>query len=320
MAASSLVFSAMSLLVPFTRSINTSIVTAARFVIGILVIGSLGLLRVIEIKPVNRLWLIGRGLFGAASVYLMYFGIVKLGLGMGTILSYTYPVFAALLAPFIIREKLHLDVFAAVAVSFVGIWLVVNPLGGGAGGHAGGFPVGVTQLLALLGGVLSAVAVVAIRKLQQTDSPYVIYLAQCVFGILVIGYPTATSSFGFALPLWLILAGIGILATLAQLLMTRAYRDVPAAEGSLLAFLVPVINSVLGVIVFGERLQPTTMVGGDLPDHARLGDRTHAARSEFAKPRVRGKRDILAQFLTEAIILSLSGGLIGVLLGALVAE
>ena len=259
MAASSLVFSAMSLLVPFTRSINTSIVTAVRFTTGIVVIGGLGLFRVIPLKPVNKPWLIGRGAFGAASVYLMYFAMVKLGLGMGTILSYTYPVFAALLAPLIIREKVHPDVFVAVAVSFVGIWLVVNPMG--ATGGAGSFSISAYQLLALLGGLLSAVAIVTIRKLQATDSSSMIYLAQCVFGMIVIGYPTATSSFGFALPLWLVLAGIGILATVAQLLMTTAYRDVPATEGSLLAFLVPVVNSVLGIVVFGERMQPLTIAG-----------------------------------------------------------
>jgi drug/metabolite transporter (DMT)-like permease len=260
MAASSLVFSAMSLLVPFTRSISTSLVTAVRFTTGIVVICGLGLFRIIEVKPVNWPWLVGRGVFGAASVYLMYFGMVKLGLGMGTILSYTYPVFAALLAPLIIRERLHPDVIAAVALSFFGIWLIVNPMGvDGAGSRA--FSMSVYQLLALLGGVLSAVAVVAIRKLQQTDTPYVIYLAQCVFGMLVIGYPTATASFAFALPLWIALAGIGILATIAQLLMTSAYRDVPATEGSLLAFLVPVVNSFLGVVVFGERMQPFTIAG-----------------------------------------------------------
>lgn len=261
MAASSLVFSAMSLLVPFTRSINTSIVTAVRFTTGIVVIGGLGLFRVIPLEPVNKLWLVGRGVFGAASAYLMYFAMVKLGLGMGTILSYTYPVFAALLAPLIIREKVHADVFFAVAVSFIGIWLVVNPMGAAGGGASGAFSISAYQLLALLGGLLSAVAVVAIRKLQATDSPYMIYLAQCVFGMIVIGYPTATSSFGFALPLWLVLAGIGILATVAQLLMTRAYRDVPATEGSLLAFLVPVVNSMLGIVVFGERMQPLTITG-----------------------------------------------------------
>jgi drug/metabolite transporter (DMT)-like permease len=264
MAVSSLVFSAMSLLVPFTRSISTSIVTAVRFATGMAVIGGLGLFKVIELRPTNKLWLLGRGVFGAASVYLMYFGMVKLGLGMGTILAYTYPVFAALLAPLVIREKLHPDVFAAVALSFVGIWLVVNPMSASQNGAAGGSSVGVYQLLALAGGVLSAVAVVAIRKLQATDSPYMIYLAQCVFGIVIIGYPTAISSFAFAPAMWLILAGIAVLATLAQLLMTTAYRDVPATEGSLLAFLVPVVNSILGVAVFGEKVQPLTIAGATL--------------------------------------------------------
>ncbi len=261
MAASSLVFSAMSLLVPLTRSIDTSIVTAVRFTMGIAAIGGLGLLGLIEVKPVNWAWLVSRGVFGSASVYLMYFGIVKLGLGMGTILNYTYPVFAALLAPLMIREKLHPDVLAAVAVSFVGIWIVVSPLAGGAPGASSVSPY---QLLALLGGVLSAVAVVAIRKLQETDTPYVIYLAQCVFGMMVIGYPTARSSFAFAPPLWLALAGIGVLATVAQLMMTSAYHDVPATEGSLLAFLVPVVNSLLGVAVFGEKMQPLTVAGAAL--------------------------------------------------------
>jgi len=260
MAVSSLVFSAMSLLVPFTRPIDTFIVTAARFTTGIVVIVGLGVFKLIELKPGNKLWLVGRGVFGAASVYLLYLGMIKLGLGMGTILSYTYPVFAALLAPLIIREKLHADVFVAVAVSFLGIWLVVNPMG--ASSAAGAVKhIGFYQLLALLGGVLSAVAVVAIRKLQATDSPYMIYLAQCLFGMILIGYPTMRSSFAFAPPLWLVLAGIGILATVAQLLMTRAYRNVPATEGSLLAFIVPVVNSILGVLVFGEQMQPMTIAG-----------------------------------------------------------
>jgi drug/metabolite transporter (DMT)-like permease len=52
-----------------------------------------------------------------------------------------------------------------------------------------------------------------------------------------------------------------VIATVAQLLMTSAYRDVPAAEGSLLAFLTPVINAVLAVVIFGESFRPRALVG-----------------------------------------------------------
>jgi drug/metabolite transporter (DMT)-like permease len=256
MAASSVLFSAMSLLIPFTRSVSTSIVASARFVTGIVVIVGLALVGVTRLKPVNRWWLIVRGLIGATSVYFFYRGIVMLGLSKGTILNYTYPVFAALLAPLMLKEKLSWDVVAAVIVSFVGIALVLNP------GRISSS--GIEELLALLGGVLSGVAVVAIKKLRETDSPYMIYLAQCIFGLVVVGWPTATSSFSFAGRQWLILLGIGALATAAQLAMTWAYKHVRATEGSLLGFLVPVLNVALGVIVFGETMRLSAVAGSAL--------------------------------------------------------
>lgn len=253
MASSSILFSAMSLLIPFTHSVSTSIIVSARFVTGIVAIAALALLGFGRLRPVNRWWLVVRGIIGASSVYFFYRGIMMLGLGKGTILNYTYPVFAALLAPLILKEKLSWDVLAAVIVSFAGIWLVVNP-----GSIAS---IGVEDLLALFGGILSGVAVVAIKKLRETDSPSVIYLAQCVFGLLVVGWPTASSSFAFAGREWLILLGIGALATGAQLAMTWAYKHVRATEGSLLGFLVPVLNVLLGVIVFGELMRPSTLAG-----------------------------------------------------------
>jgi len=246
----------MSLLIPLTRSVNTSLVASARFVTGIVVILGLALAGFTRIKPVNRWWLIVRGLIGATSVYFFYRGITMLGLGKGTVLNYTYPVFAALLAPLMLKEKLSWDVVAAVLVSFVGIALVVNP------GRLNA--IGVEELLALLGGVLSGIAVVAIKKLRETDTSYVIYLAQCVFGLLVVGWPTITSSFGFSGQIWLILLGVGILATAAQLAMTWAYKHVPATEGSLLGFLVPVLNVLLGVLVFGETMRVSTVAGSAL--------------------------------------------------------
>jgi drug/metabolite transporter (DMT)-like permease len=253
MAASSALFSAMSLVIPFTRGVSTSVIVSARFVMGILLILALAVLGRTRLKAVNRWWLILRGVIGAASVYFFFRGIMNLGLGKGTILNYTYPIFAALLAPLIVKEKLSWDVLAAALVSFVGIWLVVSP------GSLSS--ISVEDLLALLGGFLSGVAVVAIKKLRETDTPFIIYLAQCVFGLLIVGWPTVTSSFTFPWVQWLLLAGLGVLATAAQLTMTWAYKHVRATEGSLLAFLVPVLNVLLGVILFGETMHVSTIVG-----------------------------------------------------------
>ena len=259
MALSSVIFSLMSLLVPLASRASTYIVASSRFVIGGIAIIVLGLFGILRLKAVNWKWLVIRGLFGSVSVYLYYRGIVNLGLGLGTILNYTYPVFAAVLAPIILKEKLSPDVIIAVAASFIGIYMVVNPFGAGAAG--GILTVSVERLIGLLGGFLAAVAVVAIRKLRQTDSSSVIYLAQCAFGVLVIGWQTAKSSWSFPAWIWLILLAIGVTATVAQLMMTYAYKHVPATQGSILAFLVPVLNVILGVVVFHETMQPLALAG-----------------------------------------------------------
>ncbi len=253
MAASAVLFSLMSLLIPFTHQVSTSIIASARFVIGIAVILAIALLSRTRLTAINRWWLVARGVIGATSVYFFFRGIMNLGLGKGTILNYTYPIFAALLAPLILKEKLTWDVLAAGVFSFVGIWLVVSP------GRLDS--IGVEGLLALMGGFLSGIAVVAIKKLRETDSPSIIYLAQCVFGLLVVGWPTVASSFDFPGVEWLILLAIGLVATAAQLTMTWAYKHVPATEGSLLAFLTPVLNVLLGIAVFGEQMRASTLVG-----------------------------------------------------------
>lgn len=256
MAASSLLFSLMSVLIPLAHGVSASLIASARFVVGIIVILGIALVTRTPLRAVNKWWLVARGVIGASSVYLLFRGIQNLGLGQGTILNYTYPIFAALLAPLMIKEKITWDVLAAGAVSFFGIWLVVSP------GPISS--INVETLLALLGGVGSAIAVVAIKKLRETETPSIIYLAQCVFGLLVVGWPTAVSSFGFARFEWLILVAIGLVATIAQLAMTWAYKHVPATEGSLLAFLTPVLNVLLGVLVFGELMKPMTLAGSAL--------------------------------------------------------
>ena len=215
MAASSVLFSAMSLLVPLTRGVSAFVVTAARFATGIAVILAAALAGLTRLSAVNRGWLVVRGLVGATAVYLYYRGIMQLGLGKGTVLNNTYPVFAALLAPLLLRERIPLDVLAAVVASFGGIWLVVSP------GRIAS--VGVEELLALLGGVLGGAAIVAIKKLRETDSSSVIYLAQCLFGLLVVGWPTARSSFAFLEPFRSVFA---IQTSLAPwLTMTRRRYD-----------------------------------------------------------------------------------------------
>ena len=120
------------------------------------------------------------------------------------------------------------------------------------------------KLLALLGGFLGGAATVVIKKLRETDSSYAIFLSQCLFGLAMICWPAARNVQPVAARAWLMLFGVGVSATLGQLLMTYSFKLLSATQGSLLAFVTPVCNVFMGFVMFGEELTPRSAVGSVL--------------------------------------------------------
>ena len=113
----------------------------------------------------------------------------------------------------------------------------------------------------MVGAIFSGIAVVSIKRLHETDSTYAIFFAQCVVGLWLMIIPAnlvprAIGYFG-----GILLLGIGIFATVGQLLMTEGYRYLSVTSGSLLSMLVPVLNFFAGVVVFHEHLSLWAIVG-----------------------------------------------------------
>ena len=54
---------------------------------------------------------------------------------------------------------------------------------------------------------------------------------------------------------------MGLVAAVAQLLMTHAYRFIGAMEGSLLSMLTPVLNVGFGLLIFQEIVTMRFLIG-----------------------------------------------------------
>ncbi len=228
-----------------------------RFLLGGLISGGVWWFRRRSVRVVNWGWLIARGALGGAAVMLYFYAISEIGLAKGTVLSFTYPLWAGLLAPLVIHERLRVGFIGAVACALGGLYLMVVPRGSFAG-------VSWQDLAALSGGLLGGIALLAVKRLRETDSSLVIYLSQCFFGLLMVAYPASRNAVDFALPGWALLLGIGLLATAGQLLMTYVFKHVGGTEGALLTMLTPVGNVFLGVLVFREALTVRMIAGGTM--------------------------------------------------------
>jgi len=200
--------------------------------------------------PVARTHL-ARGAVGTAALALWFYATGALPLGTALTLNYTSPIFlAALSIGFALRagEKIDWQRAGAIAIGFGGVILLLQPT------------VDASQALAaaagLVSGVLSAIAYWYVRALGRLGEPewrtvFYFTLSGTVLGLagtLIKGFSTHDAR-GIAM-----LLAIGVIATLAQLAMTRAYAYGHTLLVANLQFVAVVVASLLGITLFGDHI------------------------------------------------------------------
>ncbi len=257
MLASTACFTANVLLIRalgHVQSVNIWLVTSVRFVAGLAVLLPLYW----EDVQMRRLFqhgkLAGRGLVGGLGVYGFYLTVVELGAGRATFINNTYVIFGALLAIWMLGERFRPSLAVGSVAALAGLALLTNPFA--TGSHTQFY-----DAIAVLTALASAYVVVTIRQLHVTEHTSTIFAAQCVYGLLICAAPAVLHPQPVAALAWLVMIIAGIFAAAGQLAMTRAFRDLPVAEGSLLQMLVPVGIAAGGWLFFAERFTAHELIG-----------------------------------------------------------
>ena len=236
---------------------NIWLVSCARFVVGLAMIAAVYWGEFQPVHLVRSRKLIERGVIGGFGVYLTYVCVVKLGAGRATFIGNTYVIWGALLAAWMLREKLRPGVLIGGVAALAGLGLLTNVFSTSA--HPGPY-----DLLAFVAAWLSAYVVVTIRQLHDTEHTATIFAAQCVYGLLICGLPAGLTYLPVPPAVWAVLLIAGVTAGIGQLAMTRAFRDLPVAEGSLIQMLVPLGIALGGMVFFGERFTLHEFIGAAL--------------------------------------------------------
>ncbi len=205
-------------------------------------------------RPGNYRCLLWRGVAGTAALLCYFYAIDHIGLPKATLYCYTYPVWSALFAWFELREKPHRLTLWSLPVGVVGTVLTLDFSGGN---HA--FSIG--DVVGLAAGALTGSAIVSVRLLRGTESSGWIVIFFTLVGTVVTAFPTA---WHFVVPHareWLLVVGMVAFATVAQLLMTNAYRVLTAAQGGLLSLTVVVWSAMFGTLFLGDTMPMRFWIG-----------------------------------------------------------
>ncbi len=203
--------------------------------------------------------LVVRGIVGLLGTAAYYWTIPSLGAGKATLVCNTYVIFASVFATFSLGERLTLSRALWLVLAFSGIVLLIGPNGGGAV-----FAFGFHEVVALLGAVLAAWAVVLVRQLSFVYSIGTIYLAQCLWilapvAVLAVPHLSSLSAADTGL---LVLAATA--ASFGQLAMNEGYRCLTVTTGASLQMLWPVFATAGGWLLFEERFGALQWLGAAL--------------------------------------------------------
>jgi len=280
MAVAALAFSVMSLLVKVGgQRLPSQEMVMVRAVITLIL--STWAVRAARVSPwgtPGRRGLLSlRGIMGFLALTCFYHSIVNLPLADATVIQYTNPVFAGLLAVPFLGEKLRRREVMSVLVSMAGVVLVTRPSFLFGHGHA--LPP-VTVAIGLAGALCSATAYITVRKLGETEHPAVIVFYFSLVSVFA-AIPTAIPGALWPTPTeWLVLLGIGVTTQLGQMALTHGLRLERAGRATATAYLQIVFAAIWGIIFFTELPDWGTFLGAALI----IGSTLALARRSAPKP------------------------------------
>lgn len=210
----------------------------------------------------NRRLLLVRGALGAIGINCFYWSLVHLPLGDATLIQYTNPIFATVLAALWVGERVRFAEMLCLAAALVGVVLITRP--GFLFGSAASPYATRDVAIALFGAVGSGAAYAAVRKMGTGEHPAVIvfYLPLVTFPISI---PFATTAWLMPRGVeWLLLLGVGAATQAAQVYMTRGLQAETAVRATTTGYLQIVFAGMWGALLLGERPSPWTLVGATI--------------------------------------------------------
>ncbi len=189
----------------------------------------------------GHLW---RAAFGVCAMYAFFYALGHLPLAEAIVLTYSTPLFIPFIAWAWIDEPPPPVIFPAVALGLVGIVLIARPDASLAAAPA--------SAAGVLSGVCAAAAMVSIRRIANTEpAPRVVFYFSAL-STLIAAVPLAWSWSAVSAPALALLVAIGVLATLGQLCLTRAYALAPAARVGAFTYVAVVFGGLIGWALWDE--------------------------------------------------------------------
>lgn len=252
MIISALAFTFMNLSVKYLANISAPQIVLFRSAGSLFFTFGFLLKNNISVLGNKRKLLILRGLFGVVAMTLFFESMKFLTAGTAVSLRYLSPIFAAIFAVFILKEKIKAYQWLFFLMAFSGVLVLrgfdstINTYG---------------LVLILLASVFSGLVYIVINKIGTSEHPvvvvhYFMVIATIVGGLLSIGKWVNPSNLE-----WAILLSLGIYGYYGQVYMTKAFQIASTNLVAPLKYIEVIFTLVFGIIWFNELYSFWSLLG-----------------------------------------------------------
>lgn len=194
-----------------------------------------------------------RNFIHLGSMMMFFYGVSLTPLATVSALSFTSPLFAALLAIIMLRERIRARRMVALAIGFIGALIIIRP---------GFIELQTGSLLVLASSFIWGFVMVNIKALGTSESSLT---STAYMAVIMAPLSLVPALFHWSWPpldTIGLFAAMGALGTLAHIALAQAFREAEATAVLPADFLRMIWASLLGFAFFGEVPEVLVWVGG----------------------------------------------------------
>jgi len=207
------------------------------------------------------IWIVAAlGAFNILNNFFYFQAYVNTTISNAVLTHYTAPIFVALLAPFILKEKIEKITINALLLSMVGLIFIT---------YSNKFSFYTKDFIGIAygtaSGIMYALVIVIVKYLSKYLSIYAINTYQSFTGALILlpfvlkaGFPNTPNSLFL-----LILFGL-VFGVIATLLYFAGVKRIKSQHVGILAYTEPIAATIYALIFFFEIPSLNTIIGGVL--------------------------------------------------------
>jgi len=197
-----------------------------------------------------------------ANSLFFYYAFKNTTIANAVLSHYTAPVFVAFMAPFFLKEKINVSTWAAIALSSIGLWFILQ----GAESETA-ITLSSSEKMGIIAGALSGLAyaflIILIRRVASCySSLFITFIQNGIVALILLPFIIHLKVTMQTLP-YLIIMGI-VHSTIAPMLYVQGFRSVKANEAAVLGYCEPIGATILAFIFFHEVPGITALLGGSM--------------------------------------------------------